>query len=192
MLSDPWLQRWLALAKQRAAGLPALEIGCGYGEDTSVLAATGFDVVAFDISRAAVAVARARVPSAQIFCRDIRDPLPLAPQGAGLVVASLSLHYFAEAQTRSIFIRIHEVLQPGGLLLCRLNSTQDRHFGARGGHRELEPDFFLVNGRPKHFFCQAAASALFADRWNLLSLEQKVTCKYIVPKVLWEAVAARD
>jgi len=73
MLSDPWLQRWLALALTHAGEGPVLEIGCGHGDDTAVLADAGLSVTAFDLSRAAVTVAKARVSSATITRRDIRD-----------------------------------------------------------------------------------------------------------------------
>ena len=112
MLSDPWLKRWLALAVTHAGEAPVLEIGCGHGDDTAVLAGAGLKVTAFDLSRAAVAVAKARVPSATITRRDIRDAFPLEAQQAGLVVAGLSLHYFGWEETLSIVERVREVLRP--------------------------------------------------------------------------------
>jgi SAM-dependent methyltransferase len=190
MFMDPWLARWLPLVSERAGTAPVLEIGCGHGDDTAVLAKAGLLVTAFDLSQASVAVARLRVPAARIECRDIRAPLPLAPGEAGAVVASLSLHYFPWAQTQEIVHRIHTVLRPGGVLLCRLNSTQDHHFGA-SGHPQIEPHYFLVDGAPKRFFDEASVGALFSHGWNRLSLEHFVTRKYLKPKALWEVVLER-
>lgn len=187
MLHDPWLDRWLALAVQHAGGEPALEIGCGHGADTAVLARAGLRVVAFDLSRAAVMLAKARVPSASIECRDIRSPFPEAARGTGLVVASLSLHYFPWAETVEIVDRIRDVMRPGGLLLCRLNSTQDHHFGAVG-HREIEPNFYDVAGEPKRFFDGASVEALFAEGWTQVAREHILTRKYAKVKALWEVV----
>ncbi|MFN3570289.1 MAG: class I SAM-dependent methyltransferase [Polaromonas sp.] len=191
MLSDPWLQRWLPLAVTHAGDGPVLEIGCGHGDDTALLAGAGLKLTAFDLSRAAVAVAKLRIPSASIECRDIRDPFPLAPGQAGLVVASLSLHYFGWEETVAIVQRVREVLRPGGLLLCRLNSTEDHHFGAQG-HPQIEPNFFRVDGEPKRFFDEADINKLFASGWRRLSVEHFVTHKYLKPKALWEVVLARD
>lgn len=191
MLHDPWLDRWLPLAIQHADHKPVLEIGCGHGDDTAVLAHAGLNVVAFDLSRTSVAIAKARVPSARIECRDTRSPFPLPAQGAGVVVASLSLHYFPWVETVSIVQRIHEVLAPGGLLLCRLNSTEDKHFGA-SGHPEIEPNFYQVNGEPKRFFDAPSIAALFADGWTLISQEHFVTRKYVKSKALWEVVLVSD
>jgi SAM-dependent methyltransferase len=191
MLSDPWLQRWLSLAVSHAGEGPVLEIGCGHGDDTAVLANASLKVTAFDLSRTAVAVAKLRVPSAIIECRDIRDPFPVAAGQAGLVVASLSLHYFGWEETGAIVERVRQVLRPGGLLLCRLNSTEDHHFGA-SGHPPIEPHFFLVDGDPKRFFDEADVNKLFGTGWRRLSLEHFVTRKYLRPKALWELVLARD
>ena len=67
---DRWLDRWLPLIAERAGDAPVLEIGCGHGDDTAVLAAAGLRVVAFDLSALSVAAARLRVPSARIERQD--------------------------------------------------------------------------------------------------------------------------
>jgi SAM-dependent methyltransferase len=190
MPTDDWLDPWLPELAARAAGLPVLEIGCGSGDDTATLTAAGLTVIAFDLSPEAVAAARARVPQATIGCQDVRDPFPLGPGAAGAVVASLSLHYFAWDETMALAERIHAVLRPGGLLLCRLNSTEDTHFGARG-HPPIEDNYYDVNGEPKRFFDGAAIDRLFATGWQRLSTRHAVTGKYGLPKSLWEVVLLR-
>lgn len=191
MLTDPWLHRWLPLVRERAGSDPVLEIGCGHGDDTAVLAAAGITVHAFDLSRVAVAAAKLRVPSAVVECRDLREPFPASARALGVIVASLSLHYFSWADTQALVQRIRSTLRPDGLLLCRLNSTQDHNFGA-SGHPVLEPNFFLVNGDPKRFFDETSIRALFAEGWNQLSLQHFVTSKYIRSKALWEVVLERQ
>lgn len=191
MPHDDWLDPWLPELTARAAGGPVLEIGCGSGDDTATMAAAGLAVVAFDLSPEAVAAAQARVPQAMIGCQDVRDPFPLAPGSAGAVVASLSLHYFAWDETVALARRIHDVLRPGGLLLCRLNSTEDTHFGAQG-HPRIDEHFYLVNGAPKRFFDAADVDRLFADGWQRLSVRHAVTGKYGLSKSLWEVALLRD
>ncbi len=190
MLTDPWLTRWLPLVRERAGSNLVLEIGCGHGDDTVVLADAGLEVYAFDLSRIAVGIAKARVPSAVVECRDIRKPFPEQGRDLGAVVASLSLHYFPWTETQAIVQRIRSALRPGGILLCRLNSTQDHNFGA-SGHPELEPNFFLVKGEPKRFFDEASVESLFDKGWNRLSLKHFVTSKYVKPKALWEVIVER-
>lgn len=189
-MTDPWLTRWLPLIRQRAGASPVLEIGCGHGDDTATLTAQGLRVIAFDLSRASVAAARLRVPSAQIECRDIRDAFPDAAHGLGVVLASLSLHYFAWDETVAIVQRVRDVMRPGGVLLCRLNSTQDSHFGAGQG-TQIEENYFERDGQRKRFFDEAAVQRLFAEGWRALSVQHKTTRKYLRQKALWEVVLER-
>ena len=185
MLHDPWLERWLPLITERSRQQPILEIGCGSGADTATLAAAGCQVVAFDLSPEAVRQAKQRVPSATIACRDVRQPFPLA--SAGVVVASLSLHYFAWDETLAIADRIRALLDDGGVLLCRLNSTEDHHFGA-SGHPRIDDHYYLVGDTPKRFFDAAALDALFGSGWQRLSCQHFTTRKYLRSKALWEIV----
>ncbi|VWD16025.1 putative S-adenosylmethionine-dependent methyltransferase/MSMEI_2290 [Burkholderia aenigmatica] len=190
MFPDPWLDRWLTLIKARAGERPVLEIGCGYGDDTATLAKAGLQVIGFDLSRTAVAATKIRVPSANITRRDVRDPLPDDATKMGVVLASLSLHYFSWDETVSIVERVRSALQPGGVLLCRLNSTLDDNFGAQG-YEEIEPGYFLVDGQPKRFFDENAVRRLFADGWKTLSLEHITTDKYHQQKAAWEVILER-
>lgn len=187
--ADPWLLRWLPLIAQHGAGQPVLELGCGSGRDSAVIVAAGHALIGIDLSAEAIAAARRRVPSADFHCRDIRDPFP-APAQLGVVLASLCLHYFDWDQTRALAERICHQLRPGGLLLCRLNSTQDVHHGARGDGQPGEP-FYLVDGIPKRFFDRAAVDRLFAQGWRPRSVEHQVVQRYALPKALWEVVLER-
>jgi SAM-dependent methyltransferase len=182
---DPWLARWLKLIAERAAGLPVLELGCGGGHDSAVLTAAGLNVVGVDLSADAVERARQRVPSAEFHCQDIRAPFPLAR--AGVVVASLSLHYFTWPETEALVGRIRRLLVPSGILLCRLNSTNDHHFGA-SGHPRIDDDYYLVDGAPKRFFDRAAVDRLFSPGWRMLSIEERTIDRYDLPKSVWEVV----
>jgi SAM-dependent methyltransferase len=191
MQPDPWLERWLPRIRQHAANAPVLEIGCGSGADTAGLVAAGLRVVAFDLSAAAVDQARALVPTATFLVRDVRDGFPPDVQGTGVIIASLSLHYFPWSETVALFSRIRHTLGPGGLFVCRLNSTQDINFGA-AGHPEIEPNFYLVDGQPKRFFDQASVDALLSLGWDTVSVQHKVTGKYLKQKCLWELVCTKS
>ena len=187
---DPWLDPWLPLITERAAGAPVLEIGCGSGADTATLCDAGLQVLAFDLSAEAIERARQRVPGARFLVRDVRDDFPVGPGGTGVVVASLSLHYFGWAETQALFERVRRTLWPGGLLVCRLNSTEDVHFGAVG-HETIEPLYYRVDGQPKRFFDRTSVDAVLAAGWAPLSVAHKLTDKYLRPKALWEIVCTR-
>ena len=168
-----------------------LELGCGGGRDTATLIAAGHRAVAIELSPEAAARARERVPSAEIHCQDIRAPFPLAAGSVGVVVASLSLHYFDWPETSMLVNRVWTALRPEGVLLCRLNSTNDHHFGAVG-HPEIERNFYLVDGAPKRFFDRASVDRLFANGWHSIGVEEKVIDRYDHPKTVWEVVLERD
>lgn len=190
MNTDPWLERWIGTLREHAGESPVLEIGCGSGADTITLVAAGLAVTGFDRSDEAVAEARQRAAGACLNVQDVCEPFPLEGSGLGAIVASLSLHYFPWTETRAIVHRIHRTLRPGGLFLCRLNSTQDAHFGACG-HPSIEPGLFLVDGQPKRFFDAPALDRLFAKGWHRLSCEHHLIDKYARPKALWEIVLER-
>lgn len=190
MSHDAWLERWLPALAERARGGTVLEVGCGSGDDTRTLVDAGLRVVAFDLSPEQLAQAEARVPGAEFHCRSVLDPFPLAGTGVPAVVASLSLHYFPWRETLQVFERLRQTLAPGGLLLCRLNSTEDHHFGA-SGHSQIEPHYFLVDGAPKRFFDRAHVEALFASGWRVRSMVHGQTGKYGPLKSLWEVAAER-
>jgi SAM-dependent methyltransferase len=189
--SDPWLGRWMALVKERAADLSLLELGCGSGQDTAALAQVCNRIFAVDLSPVAIATASAAAPMAQFFCQDVRAPFPTAAGQPAVVVASLSLHYFTWAETLQLAQRIHTALAPTGLLLCRLNSTNDHHYGA-SGHPEIEPHYYLVDGEPKRFFDHAAVQALFNGGWRVLSMQEQTIARYAKPKVVWEIILEKD
>jgi len=131
------------------------------------------------------------VPSGAFHCQNILAPFPVADGSAGVVIASLSLHYFPWPETVDLVRRIHDVLRPQGLLLCRLNSTNDHHFGA-SGHPEISENYFNVDGEPKRFFDRAAVERLFTLGWRTLGIGEAVISRYDRTKSVWEIVLERD
>ena len=188
---DPWLDRWLPLVKERARHGLVLELGCGSGRDTATLVDAGLSVVGIDLSPSEIEVARGAVPKATFFVQDLRAPFPIAPDHVDVIVASLSLHYFSWAETLQVIKRINAILGPTGLLLCRLNSTRDRDYGAVG-YPAIEENYYLVEGRPKRFFDVSSIQSLFSKGWRVLSLEEMEIGRYAMPKRVWEIVLERD
>ncbi|MFD0707428.1 class I SAM-dependent methyltransferase [Photorhabdus akhurstii] len=181
---DRWLERWLPLIQDRVMGLAVLELGCGNGRDTAIIHRAGLKVKAIDISSAMIKRARVRTPSAVFFVQDLRDPFPI--DRSGVVISSLSLHYFSWDETLDIIRRIRAVLRPGGVLLCRLNSTKDVNFGAKG-HAKIDNNFYLVHGTPKRFFDRPSILKAFSG-WKVLHIEEKETYRFVLPKTIWEVI----
>jgi SAM-dependent methyltransferase len=146
-------------------------------------------VVGIDRSDAAIARARARVPTAAFHCQDIGTAFPV--ERTGVIVASLSLHYFPWTETVELVARIRRTLGANGLLLCRLNSTNDHHHGA-SGHPAIDENFYLVDGVPKRFFDGAAVDRLLKQGWRVLHKKEGVIARYDHPKSVWEVILERS
>jgi SAM-dependent methyltransferase len=187
MQNDPWLEKWLASIRARAADGPVLELGCGNGRDTVDLLAAGCQVIATDISGENLAECGQSAPGAQLVRIDIGQPLPFASHNLMVIIASLSLHYFSWDVTWQIASELRRCIQADGLLLARFNSTNDRHFGA-ASDREIEPNFYQVGARTKRFFDESSVR-LFLQGWEIRFLEENVIDRYRKPKYVWEAMA---
>jgi len=188
MTTESWLRYYIPLITQRAGDSPVFELGCGDGPDTSTLTGFGFKVTALDESTDQIARARKVCPIATYVCQDMRDPWPVSSRDKiGVVLASLSLHYFAWADTQLLVARIHSLLSKGGILLCRLNSVNDHNHGARG-YPEISHHFYQVGPVTKRFFDRSDIDTLFADQWRALSLKETTFDKVKKPKVAWECI----
>jgi SAM-dependent methyltransferase len=187
---DKWLEEHAERLRDAAGAAPLLELGCGGGRDTAQLIAMGHRVVAADLRHEAVASCALDVPAALPLQLNLSAPLPFAAGAFPAVLASLCLHYFAWEVTVGIVGEIRRCLRDGGLLLVRLNSTEDIHHGAGSGE-PLEVNFFRVGGRTKRFFDRTAVHCLFHD-WRIAAVAHKTILRYEKPKAVWEAILYAD
>ena len=97
-----------------------IDLGCGSGLFAKPLAAAGYDVLGFDVSRPMLALARRRVPKATFRLGSLHEAaLPRAVAIAGI---GESFNYFVrrpltDAMLLRLFGRIRRALVPGGILL---------------------------------------------------------------------------
>ncbi|KRB73598.1 class I SAM-dependent methyltransferase [Noviherbaspirillum sp. Root189] len=188
MQTDLWLARWIPLIKAQAPIPAVLELGSGPGDDSAYLVEQ--DIVRLtctDVSPRALARCARAAPGALMVCHDLREPLPFAERSFDVGIASLCLHYFAWDKTEAILRDIGRSLTPGGILLCRLNSTRDVHYGAVG-HEPVGRNYYLVDGFPKRFFDRESVDLLFAHGWERISIEELSIARYDKPKIVWEVI----
>ena len=185
---DTWLERWRHVLEE-SRGSPVLDLGCGAGHDARFLTELGFAVVAADFSEEALEITRQRAPGAKTETLDLTRGLPFPEARFGVIVASLSLHYFSWQQTLNILEDVRRCIEPGGYLLARFNSTRDPHYSA-AEKQEIENNFYLVSGMPKRLFDETSVHALFGEGWDILEAGERTTRRYGGEKVVWE-VAAR-
>lgn len=192
MPTEFWLKEWIDLIASRTLNPAILELGCGSGRDTIFLAQHGFTrLTVTDLSAEALDECTRVVPTVSAVRHDLREPLPFADDCFDVVIASLCLHYFDWKTTQEIVARVRSCMVDDGLLICRVNSTNDVNFGAVG-HPEMAPHFYDVDGRKKRFFSRENVDALFGDGWARIATEEKEIDRYEKRKVVWEVVARKE
>jgi SAM-dependent methyltransferase len=186
---DNWMNRWRPLLEQNVEA-PALDIGCGIGLDTRYLTALGYITIAIDLSNNVLTRCQKAMPDTPYLQVDISEGLPFIDNCFQIITANLSLHYFNQAETAAIINDIQRCLKPRGFLLARFNSTNDSNYGSVG-HKEIEPNLFLVNGLQKKFFDRQTLSKLLDASWEVHAVEELQVDRYSKPKLVWELVAEK-
>ena len=118
---------------------------------------------------------------------DHTQPLPFGDRSFAIVIADLSLHYFDHQTTASILEEIVRVLTVDGLLLARVNSSEDVNHGAGDG-TEVEPGFYESNGHYKRFFDETMIRRFFSV-WRDVDARKCFVERYGPRKVVYEISA---
>ena len=106
------LRQQLVDALPLSAGDRVLELGCGTGQVTERLLATGAEVVAVDVLPEMLAGARRRAPAATFVVADVFEVDPGGSFDA--VVISFVLHNLESARRRLLLAKAAGLLAPGG------------------------------------------------------------------------------
>jgi len=184
---DFWLEKYEPRLASAQDG-PVIDLGCGSGCDSLFLTERGYRVIACDFSSKALEIIHKYIPGAETMLFNMKSGLPFPDSSARAIVADLSLHYFYWDDTVAIVSEIARVVGAGGLLLARLNSTRDVHYGAGQGI-ELEHHYYEHEGRRKRFFDKADLELLF-DGWAIDVLTETDMHRYGKPKICWELAAS--
>ena len=117
LTANPYVVEWL----DREAPLPgrALDVGTGLGDTAEELSRRGFDVVAFDVSKTAIAEARRRFPASRVDYR-VADVLRLAGDfkaAFDLVVECYTLQVLPPDVRAKTVAALRQTVAPGGMLL---------------------------------------------------------------------------
>ena len=113
------------------AGL-VVELGCGTGISSEILARLGYDVLGIDISDDMLEIARGRAPGAEFRRGSLWDaelPSCMAVTAIGEVVNYAADDRAGEEQLPELFARIRHALQPGGVFMFDF-ATPGRGTGA--------------------------------------------------------------
>jgi SAM-dependent methyltransferase len=155
-------QLFLSLMVDYPGGRVA-DLGCGQGHDALAFVGAGLGVTALDFSPVSIGQVRRAGrgnPCLDSRLHDLARPLPFDDGSLHGVYSHLSLHYFDDITTRSIFEEISRVLVPGGVLVFSVKSTDDPYYGTG---EQVGPQMFCRNGHVRHFFSQDYLDDLLTD-----------------------------
>jgi SAM-dependent methyltransferase len=130
------LRRRFLLSEVRRGEI-ALDLGCGAGAFTAVLAGAGAAVVGIEVAETAIVRARTAHPELDLRLAPIDGPLPLDDGGVELVWASEVIEHVAD--TERWLREVTRVLAPGGRLLITTPNHPRLALAARGIERYSEP-----------------------------------------------------
>jgi SAM-dependent methyltransferase len=113
----PLLVDWVE--RQPAAAGLTLVVGSGLGDDAAFLAAHGYRVIAFDISRSAIESARRRFPTSPVDFRiaDLLNPPAEWRQHFDLVVETYTTQSLPVRLRPTVVLHVGRFVAPGGKLV---------------------------------------------------------------------------
>ena len=179
-----------------AAGMKALDAGCGYGRNLVYLLREGCEVYALDASaegvehvRALAAQLNPKLPAENFVVGQI-EALPFADGFADVVMCSSVLHFARDKhQFLTMLEELWRVLRPGGLLFTRMGSRIGMEF------EQVRPDIYRIGDGQEWFLVDEELLLGLVDELNGVMVDplkttivQDYRCMttWVVRKRLWE------
>jgi ubiquinone/menaquinone biosynthesis C-methylase UbiE len=191
-----WATQWLATL-ELSTEQRVLDLGCGTGGDSLVLARQGLKVIGMDYSHEAILQAREKAHVTNTLVdflqANMAEPLPFADQQFDIVMSNVAFHSFPDRLLRSILSEVKRVLCPDGHFLFHVNSLEDMHYRPKTRVREIEQHYFLESdGQTMHFFSEAYCRDLLQS-WKLIDLKHihYPPREQWTDKCVWRGIAQR-
>lgn len=181
------LHTYLRFRLPRMAGR-AVDLGCGSGVHTALLARHYQEVLSVDLSEPMLAVARQRRPGTNVRYehRDLADVTPYNDGQFDLVFSAFTLHHVPDLELALVEMR--RLVRPGGQLVV-VDVVDDRRQVSRAWFRREAIRTFLgdLTGRRRPV----------REAWELLGLQlhpdwlAHQTTDRLLPPAEWEAIGRR-
>ncbi|TCV84135.1 class I SAM-dependent methyltransferase [Sulfurirhabdus autotrophica] len=127
---NPYLVSWLEEHPVSGENLWAVVVGCGVGDDAEAISAHGYQVIAFDISPAAIDLCRKRYPNTHVEYRvaDLFDHPKDWAQRFDLVYECNTIQVLPGDYRIRALNAIADLVAPGGnaLVSCRSRKTGEK------------------------------------------------------------------
>ena len=133
----------VALVEAGAISGRALDVGCGTGEHTILLARAGYDVLGVDGAPTAVGQARRNAADQGVDARfEVADALDLGESpGYDTIVDSALFHIFDDGERATYVRSLHAAVRPGGVLHLLALSDAGRGFGPQVAEATIRDAF---------------------------------------------------
>jgi len=168
----PQVVRWVrSLGPGR--GRRALDLGCGEGRHTIVLARKGYDVTAVDLEPLALRKAKSYVRGAGLDARfEVADALDLRHADAtfDLVLDYGCFHHVVTRDWARYRRSIGRVLKPGGHLLLSVFSMKFRHHPGEKRTR----NWLVHRNHYDHFFTRSELRGAFEPAFELRGILEEL------------------
>ena len=160
-----------------------LELGCGTGNNISLLLRMPTDYYGIDFSQTAIDGARALYPyiAGKLLCRDITKELPFPNDTFDLVCDRASLAHNDSKAIEAGLREVLRVLKPGGIFIASdwfsaKHSERERgeYMADAGRTRNGYPDGQFANIGAVHFFDDAEIIGAFAD-FEMVMVQERLT-----------------
>ena len=188
---NEWIKKYLDYFNMKM-GHMIVDLGCGKGANSIYLHERGFNVLACDFSPSALGFINQTYPSIQTRCFDMVHEFPDDIKDVGIVLASLSTHYFTLDDTIKLYDNIRAALTLGGYFIFRVNSKKEFEYKNKANVAGiLEEDYYILkDGTTKRYFDVDSVSQLL-NGFSIIQVNEDESLYHSNEKYYIEGVAQK-
>lgn len=150
---DVWIKKYNSYFFEKK-NKTIIDLGCGSGTNSYYLKDEGFDVIACDFSSAALDWIIKNDIRIHTMSFDMTKGLPFDKESIGVILASLSTHYFTFNDTLQLYKNIYNALENQGYFIFMVNSLKEYELNDKCKViKKLEENYYeLDDGVVKRYF----------------------------------------
>lgn len=135
-----------SLNKNRSMISKGLDLGCGAGRHTLLMAQMGIESIGVDSSKSAVEFAKKRAKNLKLnnvkFINCVVQDIALEEESFDIVIAWGLMHYLDSEDQKILLDKVKSLLKSDGLFLCTLRSDEDSR---KDNGQNIQDNKYLVD-----------------------------------------------